>query len=151
MERDGLMEQETYLEERLNKQLAWYSKKSTYNRKCFERLRVLEIIAAGSIPFLAGMSKSIDYSEWIIGFLGLLIVISVGLISLYKYQENWIQYRSTAETLKHEKYLFLNNCAPYDSEDAFKLLVSRIEGIISKENSSWSSYIKKTTGPKKSE
>jgi hypothetical protein len=35
-----------YIEERLNDQIIWYSKKSQTNQKWFKRLRLLEIIVA---------------------------------------------------------------------------------------------------------
>ena len=40
--------------------------------------------------------------------------------------------------LKHEKYLYLNNVEPYDNEkEPLKLLVLRVESIISNENINW--------------
>ena len=101
------MNEDEYLSERLEDQIRWYSKKSQYNQKYYKVLRLAEIIAASLIPFLAGIGNNIPYSEWVIGILGVMIAISAGASSLYKFQENWIQYRTTAETLKHEKYLNL--------------------------------------------
>ena len=62
-----------------------------------------------------------------------------------KFQEKWSEYRTTSETLKHEKYLYETKSGPYDNErtDNFKSFVVRIENLISKENSSWSQYINK--------
>ncbi|HFC76762.1 MAG TPA: DUF4231 domain-containing protein, partial [Candidatus Moranbacteria bacterium] len=47
------------------------------------------------------------------------------------------------ESLKHEKYLFLTKSEPYDIDEPFKLLVQRVESLISKENTNWSNYMKK--------
>lgn len=91
------------------------------------------------------MKDTIPYSAWVIGSLGVVIAVSVAAGSLYKFQENWIQYRTTAETLKHEKYLYLTKSAPYNEENAFIQLVQRIESLISKENTQWSRYAKKDT------
>ena len=74
--------------------------------------------------------------------MGLLITIITGVVTLYKFQENWIEYRTTCETLRHEKYLFLTQADPYDIEDPFKLLVQRVENLISKENTQWAQHIK---------
>ena len=74
--------------------------------------------------------------------MGLLITIITGVVTLYKFQENWIEYRTTCETLRHEKFLFLTQTDPYDIEDPFNLLVHRVENLISKENTQWAQHIK---------
>ena len=131
------MTEEEYLSERLNDQLNWYDKKSQHNQRWFKYLRLVEIIAAALIPFLSGMGDRVPYSAWLIGALGLLIAVSAAVTALYKYQEHWIEYRTTAEQLRHEKYMYLAGAQPYDDENKFKLLVERVEALISKENSAW--------------
>lgn len=137
------MIEEEYIDHRLNDQISWYSKRSQTNQKWFKRLRLLEIVAAAIIPFLAGIGSAIPYYSIIIGILGVIIAVSAGLSALYKYHENWIEYRTTLETLKHEKYLFQAKCSPYDNDNAFCKLVQRVEGLISKENTQWSRYAEK--------
>jgi len=100
-----------------------------------------EIVAAAIIPLLSGMNNLL-YGNWIIGGLGMLIAISAATGSLFKYHENWIQYRATSEALKHEKYLFLGRSSPYDGDNAFQVLVQRVELLISKENSNWTVAVK---------
>lgn len=136
--------EEEYIKDRLNDQIVWYCKKSQTNKKLFNRLRLLEIVSAAIIPFLAGIGNSIPHYTIIIGTLGVIIAVSAGSSALYKFHENWIEYRTTAETLKHEKYLYKTHCQPYDQDDAFCRLVQRVEGLISKENSQWSRYCEKT-------
>ncbi len=138
-----MMKEEQYLTDRLQDQIDWYDQKSQFNQKWFKWLRVTEIICASLIPLLSGLSSSINYSEWIIGVLGVVIAISAAASGIYKFQENWIQYRTSSETLKHEKYLYITNSTPYVGDDKFEMLVIRIESLISKENSNWSRYIKK--------
>jgi len=139
------VKEEEYLKDRLEKQLAWYSKESQYNQKFYKRLRLAEIIAAALIPFLSGAGETIPYNAWIIGTLGVLIAVAAATSSLWKFHENWIQYRTTAEQLKHEKYLYLTCVKPYDLENKFSLLVERVEGLISKENSYWAQSVKQIT------
>ena len=74
--------------------------------------------------------------------MGLLITIITGVVTLYKFQENWIEYRTTCEALRHEKFLFLTQTDPYDIKDPFNLLVFRVEKLISKENTKWAEHIK---------
>ena len=137
------MNEESYLKERLDSQIDWYDKKSGWHQGWFKKLRVLEILAAASIPFLTGyITDSTPDMKIVVGGLGVLIAVASGALGLFKFQEHWLQYRTTAESLKHHKYLYITKTAPYDKENAFNLLVESIEGLISKENSNWVSYIK---------
>ncbi|MFH1095921.1 MAG: DUF4231 domain-containing protein [Candidatus Desantisbacteria bacterium] len=137
------MNEQEYIEQRLEYQINWYSQKSQYNQTWFKRLRLSEIISATFIPFLSGMGDKVPCGPWLIGGLGVFIAVAAASGSLFKFHENWIQYRTTAEQLKHEKFLYLTGTKPYESEDKFSALVQRIEGLISKENSSWSQVVKK--------
>jgi hypothetical protein len=70
--------------------------------------------------------------------LGASVVVLEGLQQLNQYQQNWTTYRSTAEALKHEKYLFLALAGPYaGAASSSKLLADRIEGLISQEHAKW--------------
>lgn len=137
------MTEEEYIETRLDDQISWYSRKSQWNQKWYKRLRLIEILCAALIPFIAGIGESFPYYKLIVGLLGIIIAVSAGAMSIYKFHENWIQYRTTAETLKHEKYLYLTKCPPYDSDNAFCKLVQRVESLISKEHSEWLRYVVK--------
>lgn len=142
------MDAEQYVKERLEGQIDWYDRKSQRNQKWFKFLRVTEIICAAVIPFIAGMFGDIIYGQISIGILGVIIAISAGLSSLNKHQEIWLTYRTTCETLIHEKFLFLTACKPYDCDCAFTTFVERIEGLISKENSQWSRNSRKKSDTK---
>ena len=73
------------------------------------------------------------------------------ILGLYKFQDNWTSYRTTCESLRHEKFLFLTKTNPYDDNNAFNLLVQRVEMLISQENSSWADIMKKTKDKEKIE
>ncbi len=136
------MNEEKYLKDRLEDQLGWYEAKSKYCQNWYKGLRLVEILFAALIPFLSGVGEKVPYHAWIIGGLGVVIAVAAGASSLSKFHENWIQYRTTAEQLKHEKYLYITNVNPYDLKDKFPLLVQRVEGLISKENSNWAKWLK---------
>ena len=130
--------------ERLEDQLKYYSKSSKNNKHWFTRLKAVEIVAAALIPLLAIASLPPFFSA----ILGLIIVILEGLQGLNQYQSNWITYRSTAEELKHEKYLWLAKAGPYmNAANPDTLLAERIESLISRENAKWVST--QEQGPKK--
>jgi len=124
--------------ERLEDQLAWYDRKSLANQRAYKRIKVTEILAAAIIPFLAGLG--LPHTGIVTGGLGVLITVLEGLLHLNQYQQNWITYRSTCEALKHEKYTYLGNAAPYANvADPHALLTERIESLVSQEHAKWAS------------
>jgi Protein of unknown function (DUF4231) len=124
--------------ERLEDQIAWYDRKSIFNQKVYKRIKVVEILAAAIIPFIAALS--IRHSTIVTGSLGVLITVLEGLIHLNQYQQNWITYRSTCEALRHEKYAYLGGAPPYNgTPGAHALLAERIESLVSQEHSKWAS------------
>jgi len=132
------MDAQEYIETRVDDQIRWYS---SHSRQAQQRLKWLQgfaITAAAVIPILAGFGPETVTVKLTIALLSVLIAVSSALVSLNQYQENWIEYRTTAESLKHEKFLFLTAAEPYRDARAFELFVLRIEALISKENSAWS-------------
>ncbi len=124
--------------DRLEDQIAWYGRKSLANHRYFNRIKLTEIIAAALIPFLA--ASRIPYAGVVTAGLGVLITVLEGMLQLNQYQQNWITYRSTSEALKHEKYVYLGNAAPYASApDPHALLAERIESLVSQEHAKWAS------------
>ncbi len=133
------MSPEDYIQSRLDDQINWYSRRSQSNQWWFKGLRIVEIVFASTIPFLVSqITTDTPLLRIVVGAMGVCIAVISGLVSLYKFHENWIEYRTTGETLKHEKFLFLTKAPPYDGERAFQALVTRVESLISKENTNWS-------------
>jgi hypothetical protein len=123
---------------RLEDQIAWYDRNSMTNQRYFKRIKMVEIAAAAIIPFLSALS--LPRMMWVIGGLGVLITVLEGMLHLNQYQQNWIAYRSTCESLKHEKYVYLGKAAPYaNSPDPHALLAERIESLVSQEHAKWAS------------
>jgi hypothetical protein len=122
--------------ERLEDQIGWYDRKSISNMYWFKRLKITEIVAAAIIPFLA--ASHIPRAELATGALGVLITVFEGMLQLNQYHDNWILYRTTCESLKHEKYIFLANAAPYANvEKPRALLAERVESLVSQEHAKW--------------
>jgi hypothetical protein len=131
VEKDPIME-------RLEDQIAWYDRKSLINQRYFKRIKTAEISAAALIPFLSAFT--FPRVTYVIGGLGALITVLEGMLQLNQYQQNWIAYRSTCESLKHEKYVYLGKAAPYaGTPDSHALLAERIESLVSQEHAKWAS------------
>ncbi|WP_338708669.1 MULTISPECIES: DUF4231 domain-containing protein [Paenibacillus] len=130
--------QEEYISRRLEGQINWYDRMSMSCQSKYKWWKVGEIVAATLIPVLTSLTTNNQWIVIIIGVLGAGIAFVEGLLSLQKYHENWIEYRSVCETLRQEKYMFLTRTGIYSvSETPFQLLVERVESVVSKENVNW--------------
>jgi hypothetical protein len=133
------MDEQAYLTDRVDDQIDWMSAKAGRNQKWFRRLRLIELAAAASIPFGAGLIREPgDAFALSVGLLGVAVAVIAGVMSLFQFQETWVEYRQTAERLKREKYVFLTRTEPYDGEDRLHVFVQRVEAALSDERSSWS-------------
>jgi hypothetical protein len=119
--------------DRLMDQLDWYDRKSNAAQRAFKRVKVMELIIAAAIPVMAGTSAP----KTVTAALGGAVVLLEAVQQLYQWQTNWVQYRSTAEALKHEKFLYLAGAGPYATGDKKRLLAERLEGLISQEHAKW--------------
>jgi len=110
-----IMKPEDYIKQRLDDQINWYDKKSIVSQKCFKSLRITEIFLSGSIPLVIAIGLIInDITNIVIVFIGFILAIIAGILALYNFQENWIEYRTTCESLRHHKFRFLTKSEPYD-------------------------------------
>lgn len=138
-----MMTEQEYIKSRIDDQINWYSRKATINKLLNHWTKGIIIVLSSLIPLVAGFDCCC-FQNLILGILGALISVLSGISGLLKFQEKWAEYRTTSETLKHEKILFETKTGPYDGElEPFKQLVTRIENLVSKEHSAWSQYINK--------
>jgi len=120
--------------QRLDSQITWYDQESGSNKKWYEVLKGVELIAAAAIPLTALISPK----AWIAAALGVVVVVLEGVLQLKQFHANWISYRSTCEALRHEKYLYLGHAGPYSgASDPHALLASRVEETVSREHAKW--------------
>jgi hypothetical protein len=120
--------------ERLEDQLNWYEAKSKHHKQWYQGLKIAQIVIAAAIPAVVAAGASAAVA----GVLGAVIVVLEGLQQLFQFQQNWIGYRSTAEALKHEKYLYLASAGPYaQGERSDATLAERVEGLVSQETAAW--------------
>ena len=141
------MNADDYLQKRIDDQIQWLSSASGKNQQWFKKLRAAEIVMGCAIAFLVSHANHIPV-QVLTGAMGVAVAAIGGLLSLYRFQEKWVEYRVTAENLKREKYFFLTGTAPYDTDDKFQILVRRVEAILAAENVQWaeSTAAKKKAG-----
>lgn len=128
-----------YLKTRVDNQIEWYDDKSVHCQEIYKFYQTVEIILAALIPLLSGYSKFHVSIPIIIGVCGAIIAIIESITKLFKWHENWIEYRTTCELLRYQKNLYLTGSAPYNTEPETidNIFVKNIENIISSENNKW--------------
>ena len=130
------MSPDQYLKHRVDDQLNWYSKKSTANKNWHFRLQLITLVAAALVPVVS-LSLTEAGGRILVAIIGSIAAIAAGVVALYQFRDLWIDYRSTAERLKYEKYLFLTGSEPYANSNCFSLFVNRVENTILQENRGW--------------
>lgn len=122
-----------FVRDRYEPELAWYDTKSLHNQKWAKIYQVGIIILSAITPVLAALEL-----KWPTITASAFVTIMVGILRYYKFEELWQGYRTTCETLKKEKTLFDAKITPYDkADDAMKMFMTRVDGMISKEHTSW--------------
>lgn len=134
-----MLEINDYIRTRVDDQINWYDKKSKKAQNWYKGIQIVEIISAAAIPIIVPYVASGNPASLAVAILGALIAVLESFCRLYKFHENWIQYRTTAELLKYHKYLYQTKSAPYNdqAETVENVFVRNIEAIISSENNTW--------------
>ena len=135
------MTPEQYLKDRVENQIAWYSRKSGSNKMWFIILQIVTLVASASVPVFAIFSSDM-WARVTVAILGSATAIASGVVSLYRFREHWIDYRTTTESLKHEKYMYQTGTGPYAGDDAFSVLVECVEALVSQQNTAWQQRLK---------
>lgn len=118
----------------LTNQVAWYSRKSRFAQRAYKAVKLGQIGVGAAVPVVAALSAP----PAVTASISAVVVVAEGVQQLFQWQVNWLNYRSTAEALKHEQFLYLAEVAPYAGADRRAVLAHRIESLVSQENVQWS-------------
>jgi hypothetical protein len=99
--------------ERLDKEILWYEKKANRNLREFHSLKTLQIFLGSAIPIFSLVVPSDWWARVVTGVSGTTIAAIEAFLQLGHTEQNWHRWRSTAETLKRERALFLQAAGPY--------------------------------------
>ncbi len=100
-----------YIKDRLDDQQHWHSAKATKFKKNYYFAESLTLISGALIPVINVLNFSNpEYMELVqiaSALLASVAVVSGGISKLFKFQDNWLNYRAVAETLNREKHYYL--------------------------------------------
>ncbi len=119
---------------RIADQIDFFDKRSKQNQTRYKRFKFITL----SFSVLITVSGTLPLHSWVVPMLGATIVVVEGVVQLNSMVQNWLSYRNTCESLKHEKYLCLSKAGPYKNDpEPERLLAERTEEILGKDRSSW--------------
>jgi hypothetical protein len=127
---------EKYLNQRYEDQINWYDKKAVWNQKLYQSFQWPVILLSTITPVLVAVAPEV--TRWPAVVVAALVAVGTSALKTFKYQENWINYRTTCETLRKEIHFYKLGLGDYrDAEDIEALFVERVESLISRENTMW--------------
>ncbi|MEV2223850.1 DUF4231 domain-containing protein [Nocardia vinacea] len=118
---------------RLIDQLTWYSTRSHAAQQAYKRVKIGQLAVGAAVPVVAALASP----PVVTAALAAVVVVAEGAQQLFQWHTNWLRYRSTAEALKHEKFLFVAEVGRYHGPDRRAVLAIRIEDLVSQENTQW--------------
>jgi len=131
---------EKYLKERYYPQIDWYDKKAEQNKCMYIVFQWSLIILSATTPIIIAL----DLVKPIPIIISSLVAILTTGIKTFKFQENWINYRTTCETLRKEIHFYNAGIEDYTNiKDREAKFVERVESLISRENTLWLTISKK--------
>jgi hypothetical protein len=133
--------QRDFLKLRWLDQLTWMEGKAGKAQRYYYRLRLVTIVGAVVVPALVALNTlngwpgtAAQIATWIVS---LVVAISAAVEGFFQFGQRWRNYRSTAERLKTEGWLFFQLAGPYAADashaDAFRTFASRVEDLIQKD------------------
>ena len=93
---------------RLEDQLGYYERTASRSQKSFRVVKVVQLIVAAAVPVTATAGASAVVTASIGG----LILVLEGVQALFGWQQNWVNYRNTAEALKVRAASLPGACGP---------------------------------------
>jgi hypothetical protein len=129
-----------YLERRVMPQRKWHAAKARWNKQRFYATEITTLVAGALIPVVNLLALGTYWAGLFSGLLGGVVVIATAIEKLFKFQENWLQYRALVETLDREVEMYMNGVADYakaDRADRNRLLVERVENLLATNTSTY--------------
>ena len=142
-----------YLKNRYWDQINYYEVKAGHNQRIYRCLQWALIILAALTPALIEFNLNDLIGKGfghIATLTSVIVVILTAALKTFKYQENWINYRTTCEALKKEIYLYDAGLSDYQqSDDREAQFIDRVEALLARENTIWLTVQKKKEQQKK--
>ncbi len=148
-----------YTRKRFIQSVNWYHQSAKKCKKMFYLLSIIAIVLPTAVTVLSAFTENF-WVKLFVSILSALTAICTSLLTLFKVQHKWIQFRTTAETLHTELSLFISCTGDYsyaalkkvfdeecDASNTFdnemmydlkeKIFLVRIERVMAEEKDQW--------------
>lgn len=123
-----------YLKERYDSQVDWYDGRANLNKRLYIFCQWCLIFFSAITP----VAIAINQDKVVPIIISSVVAILTTGMKTFKFQENWINYRTTCETLRKEIYYYEASIYDYAVlKDKEAYFVDRVESLISRENTLW--------------
>ena len=127
---------EKYLKERYEDQVAWYDRKAAANQRMYRWFQWGVIVLSAVTPILVAAGG--EWQRWSAVVVSAFVAVGTAGLKAFKYQENWVNYRTTCETLRKEIHYLNARSDDYgEAANPYRRFVERVEALISRENTLW--------------
>ncbi len=103
-----------YVNERYFAEISWYDRKSMRNQIWYRTLQWGLIVLSASTPVVIALAQKTDSMPWVKPLslvTSVLVAILATSLKTFKFEENWVNYRTTCKTLKKEIHFLRNTSA----------------------------------------
>jgi uncharacterized protein DUF4231 len=111
----------------------WYKRYSKRARLWYGSAEAVAIVASATIPVAAAA----HFVAPVIAALGAVALIATAVRTTFGLHENWIEYSQIGYGIEREAALFVSAAPPYDTADAPRLLVVRVEALAERGGQQW--------------
>lgn len=111
----------------------WYREASRRNRLRYGTLEIVAIVASAAIPIgaAAGVAAAV------IAALGGVVLVATAARATFGVHENWVEFSQIHYAIERESALYFASVAPYDTDDAPRQLVMRVETLSEDSGQRW--------------
>ncbi len=93
-----------YLTNRYYNQIEWYDRKAVKSKKIYVIFQGSAIVFSAMTPILILLGT--EWEKLAAVIVSFLVAVGTAILKTFKYQENWINYRTTCEVLRKEIYYY---------------------------------------------
>jgi hypothetical protein len=134
--------QKRFLRSRWLDQVIWLEGKAAQTQRRYYRLRLITVVGAVVVPALVGLQA---FDSWVGDVaqagaivISLIVAVSAAIEQFFRFGERWQHYRSTAERLKSEGWLYFELAGEYGRDGAssgalFPSFAARVEDLLQAE------------------
>ncbi len=127
-------EQKRYIDERIRPRMEAFRRKARHNRRAYHAWQTMAIVAASMVPVFSVFAGESMIIKSLVAVFGGASAIIVGILGLFKYQENWIRYHTIYHELDSVLSQFELGLGEYaDRARAFERMAENCENILKME------------------